>query len=317
LVVAAGAALVAAAAHLAGRRDHLVAPLVPAALAVVVLAVDICTGGSLQINTMFGYSPIVAGRFAGFGNQAYAIISISTLIVATAGWEVWARRRPGSSDRARLVAVIVLFVAVVVIDGAPNLGSDVGGVLAMVPAFTICTLLLVGHRIRARLVVLIGAVTVVVLALFAAIDLARPAGSRTHLGRFAQRVLDGDAWVILQRKLEANVNILTSTAWTIVIPAALVFLAYLTWRPNRGLVRVNEQHPSFRPFGISAIVLGFLSWAVNDSGVAIPAMMLTIALPYTAHLVLSTLLPGPTAATPVTRGEPAEDAAPARVGEPA
>jgi hypothetical protein len=320
LVVAGGAALVAAVAQVAGRRDLLAAPLVPAALAVVVLAVDVAAGGSLQINTMFGYSPIVAGRFAGFGNQAFAIISISTLIVATAGWEVWALRRPGSSDRVRLAAVVGLFVAVVIIDGSPTLGSDVGGVLAMVPAFTVCTLMLAGRRIRARLVVLIGAMTVGVLVLFAALDLARPAESRTHLGRFAQRVLDGDAWVILQRKLEANVNILTSTTWTVVIPAALVFLAYLTWRPNRGLVRVNEQHPSFRPFGVSAIVLGFLSWAVNDSGVAIPAMMLTIALPYTAYLVLFTLLardrvPGADRGRPGRPGERERPAA--RVGEPA
>lgn len=308
LVVLAGSALVALVAHLLGRHEAQVAPLVPSMLAILVLAADVATGATLQLNTMFGYSPIVAGRFAGFGNQAYAIISISTLIAATAGWEVSARSRPGSSDRPRLVAVIVLFVAVIVVDGAPSLGSDVGGVLAMVPAFTVCTLLLAGRRIRARLVVVIGVATVAVLGLFALVDLSRPAESRTHLGRFAQRVLDGDALVILQRKLEANVNILTSTAWTIVIPAALLFLAYLTWRPNRGLQRINAEHPSFRPFGISAIVLGLLSWAVNDSGVAIPAMMLTIALPYTAYLVLSTLLPR-RSGTERDRGGPVADGA--------
>lgn len=32
-----------------------------------------------------------------------------------------------------------------------------------------------------------------------------------------------------------------------------------------------------------------MAWVLNDSGVAIPAMMLTVALPYTAYLVLDTL----------------------------
>ena len=61
------------------------------------LGIDIVTGGWLQINTVFGYSPIVAGRFAGYGNQAFSLLAISALLVATAGWEVDVRRRPGGS----------------------------------------------------------------------------------------------------------------------------------------------------------------------------------------------------------------------------
>lgn len=299
LVVLGGAAVVATVAVTAGRREDLLAPLVPAGLSVLVLTVDVATGAHLQINTMFGYSPIVAGRFAGFGNQAYAIFSIATLITATAVWDIWGRHRPDTPDRIRLGVVGAFFAAAVVVDGAPVLGSDVGGVLAMVPSYTLCLLMLAGRRIRARMVAAVGVATVGILAAFAAVDLARPPESRTHLGRFAQRLLDGDAAIILERKLQANLNQLTSTAWTVVIPAALAFFAYLTWRPNRRLAKVIERHPSFRTFGASAITLGVLSWAVNDSGVAIPAMMLTLALPYTAHLVLSTFLaPVPTGPAP-------------------
>lgn len=128
--------------------------------------------------------------------------------------------------------------------------------------------------------------TVGVLALFAAFDMSRPVDSRTHLGRFAQKLLDGDGALILQRKLEANMSILTSTVWTFVIPMALLFIGYLTWRPNRMMQRLNAEHDGFRAFGISGLTLGLLAWAVNDSGVSIPALMLTIAPPYTAYLVL-------------------------------
>jgi len=286
LAIAAGAALLAVGASLIGRFDSVAPPVIVCAFAVALLGIDIVMGGPLQLNTVFGYSPIVAGRFAGYGNQAFSILTISALVVVTGGWEISRRRSPGSSDTGRLIGAIVVFLTVVVLDGSPTWGSDVGGVLASIPAFTVCILVLLGIRIRFRLVALIGAATVGALALFAAFDMSRPVDSRTHLGRFAQKLLDGGGALILQRKLEANMSILTSTVWTFVIPMALLFVGYLTWRPNRMMQRLNAAHDGFRAFGIAGLTLGLLAWAVNDSGVSIPALMLTVALPYTAYLVL-------------------------------
>lgn len=286
LAIASGSVLLAAVAAWIGRFDSVAPPVILCAFAVVLLGVDIIVGGPLQLNTVFGYSPIVAGRFAGYGNQAFSILTICALVVVTGGWEISRRRAPDSGNTGRLVMAVVVFLAVIVLDGSPTWGSDVGGVLASIPAFTVCILVLLGIRIRFRLIALIGAVTVGVLALFAAFDMSRPVDSRTHLGRFAQKLLDGDGALILQRKLEANMSILTSTVWTFVIPMALLFIGYLTWRPNRMMQRLNAEHDGFRAFGISGLTLGLLAWAVNDSGVSIPALMLTIALPYTAYLVL-------------------------------
>ena len=286
LVQLAFAGLVAVAVLPLEPRDVLLPPALVAAATSLLLVVDLLTGASLQINTIFGYSPIVAGRFAGIGNQAFSVMSISALIAVTACWEMWFRKHPDSSKVGPLVAAGAVFGLLVVADGAPNFGSDVGGVLASAPAYAVCLLMLAGVKVRARLMALIGVATVGVLVGFAALDLSRPAASRTHLGRFAAKVLDGGAATILQRKVEANVSVLTSTVWTVVIPAALLYFAYLTWRPNRFMQRVVDAHPSFRPFGASAILLGVLAWGLNDSGVSMPAMMLMIALPYTAWLAL-------------------------------
>jgi hypothetical protein len=268
------------------RREVLLPPALVAAATSLLLALDLFTGASLQINTVFGYSPIVAGRFAGIGNQAFSVMSICALIAVTAGWEMWFRRHPGSSTTGPLLVASGTFAVLVVADGAPAFGSDVGGVLAAGPAYAVCLLMLAGVRIRARLAALIAAATVGVLVAFAAFDLSRPTESRTHLGRFAAKVLDGGAATILQRKLDANLSVLTSTVWTVVIPAALLYFAYLTWRPNHFMQRIVDAHPGFRPFGTSAILLGVLAWGLNDSGVSMPAMMLMIALPYTAWLAL-------------------------------
>lgn len=286
LVELAFAGVVAVAVLPLERREVLLPPALVAAATSLLLVVDLFTGASLQINTIFGYSPIVAGRFAGIGNQAFSVMSISALIAVTACWEMWFRKHPESSKVGPLVVAAGAFALLVVADGAPSFGSDVGGVLASAPAYAVCLLMLAGVKVRARLAALIGVVTVGILVGFAALDLSRPAASRTHLGRFAAKVLDGGAATILQRKVEANVSVLTSTVWTVVIPAALLYFAYLTWRPNRFMQRVVDAHPSFRPFGVSAILLGVLAWGLNDSGVSMPAMMLMIALPYTAWLAL-------------------------------
>ena len=71
----------------------------------------------------------------------------------------------------------------IVVDGAPFFGSDVGGVLSMVPAYAVTATLLLGWRIRWKLIALYAGRRVLLIALFAAIDLSRPASKRTHLGR--------------------------------------------------------------------------------------------------------------------------------------
>lgn len=288
--VALGVALFAAAtaltvlAAITRRFDKDAPPLVLIGLLWLVLAVDIATGGHLQINTVFGYSPIVAGRFAGFGNQAFSMFAIGSMLLAA----VFVERRTPRGERignGALIAVIGWFALVIVLDGHPAMGSDVGGVLALVPATAIAVMLFRGISINKRLAAAVGAATVLVLVGFAALDLSRPADERTHLGRFASKLVDGDAGEIIQRKIAANLRVLT-TVWAWVIPVALVYFVYLTWRPNRTLQTLQGAHSHFRTFGVSALTLGLLSMALNDSGVSLPAIMLAIVAAYVSYLVI-------------------------------
>jgi hypothetical protein len=127
-----GAAVVLALLAVPARRLHRAAPLVCLiALNWLVQVVDLVTGGRLQIDTTFGYSPIVAGRFQGIGNLAFALLVGSALVAATAEWE----RGGGTPRLDRWWAMVAaIFAVTVVVDGWPAFGSDVGGVLACVPA---------------------------------------------------------------------------------------------------------------------------------------------------------------------------------------
>lgn len=268
-----------------------------AAFSFLVLVVDLWTGGWLQMDTVFGYSPQVAGRFAGLGNLAFALLAVAALILATMGQAlVWPPSKDGPepvlggkappvrAPRDARIAVALLAVTTIVVDGHPSLGSDVGGVLALVPAFSIVMLRQSGRRIRPRLVGLIGLGTVGVLLGFGAIDLSRPPEQRTHLGRFLQSVVGGDGGQIISRKIDANLSILTSSVWSLLLPVAAVLLAYLATRPNSPLTQLRVRVPGLTMLGESAMICGVLGAALNDSGVAVLGVFLAVLVPLVLFL---------------------------------
>ena len=299
----AAAAVLAAAAEGIGslvarrwpRTRATLAPLVLVALTWTVLVVDVLTGGELQINTVFGYSPRVAGRFAGFGNLAFALVGVGAVVVACGAWATFrlARERVDGSARLRggpAAAVIAFLALTVVIDGAPMWGSDVGGVLATVPAFTVLVLVAMGVRVDLKRAALIGVATLVALAAFATVDLSRPEDERTHLGRLVARVADDDGGggflEVIQRKLGTNLSILTSSVWTLTIPFALGLLVFLARRRQGFLRDMQEEVPGIRPMLAGGLLVAFLGFALNDSGVAVPAMMFAVLLPYLTYVLL-------------------------------
>lgn len=274
-----------------GPRLGPAAPLVPPLLLVgltwSMLLVDALIGTPMQLDTVFGYSPTVAGRFSGYGNLAFGLLAAGTMVVVSG---VWGGRvlRGRSTPIGGVMAVLGL---VVLIDGMPPWGSDVGGVLAMVPASGVLVLLLSGRRVDWKRLVLLGLGTAVVIATFAVVDLARPEEARTHLGRLAAKLMGGEsggAGEVILRKLNANISILTSSVWTWVIPAAVLFLGFLLWRGTGPLQRLEQRLPGLRAGLVGALVAGGLGFALNDSGVAVPAVMLAVVLPYVTYLVLVT-----------------------------
>jgi len=116
------------------------------------------------------------------------------------------------------------------------------------------------------------------------LDLSRPEEERTHLGRSVVHAADGGAGTILLRKIDANLSTLTSSTWTVLVPLALAFLVFLTWRPRGLLEDVQRRIPGLRACLIGVLLVCVLGMAVNDSGVAVPAMACGVLLPYIAYL---------------------------------
>lgn len=281
LLAAVDAALVVAVVVLI--RSPLDRLLAMAGLTTAVTAVDLSIGAPLQFNTVFGYTPIIAGRFAGLGNTGFAALGAAALLTGA----LIVHRLDGSA--AALWAAAALFVGVVVLDGAPELGSDVGGVVALVPGLGIAWILLSGRRPGIRLLALTAVGAVAVLAVFLALDLARPAESQTHLARLFLDVRGRGVGVLVdtvQRKAEANLRVFRTTIYTYFVPPALVALAWLLGRPRGRWHRLAIAAPRLRAGLIGGLVLSLLGFALNDSGIVIPAVILSFLVPLalTVHL---------------------------------
>ncbi len=226
------------------------------------------------MSSVAGYSPLVAGRFAGIGNVAFGVLAAAVLLASAA-------------LTRRLAVVVVVGAVAVVLDGAPAFGSDVGGVLALVPALVLLGMLLSGRRPSLLRLLAAGLAGVVVVTAFSLADWSRPAADRTHLGRFAQDVLDGTAGTLLWRKADAVLGLLFSSPVTaLLLPLVVAAAVYLYLRPPSPLRAVFERAPAWR-HGLAAVGLASaIGFAVNDSGAAVPALALAVVVPATVAVVL-------------------------------
>lgn len=259
-------------------------PLVVSTVTAVALGADVLTGSWMQLNSLAGYSPIVAGRFVGFGNLAFAVFAAAVLLSAA----YFAQLLP---PRRRAFFLITVAVVAVIIVGAPIWGSDVGGVIALTPAGIALAMRGAGLRLSTGKAAACAVAGLVVVSAFAWLDYARPVEDRTHLGRFVEQLFDGTAGTVVRRKAEANLNLLLGSQLTLLVIAVILFVVLVAWRRGAGLRRVLGIYPCVRAGLIAVLFAAGFGFVVNDSGVAIPAFMALLTVPLLIATTLRVLRP--------------------------
>ena len=316
-----------------GTRAGLVALLVTAAIPLTWL-VDAATGAHLAFNNPLGMNAVVAGRFYGVSNTAFALAAGALVTVIAAAWNQLGRGR-----RTALILTCLLGGAALIVDGAPQLGADVGGALTLVPTLALLGTGLAGLRLSWRRWLAIGTTTLLVVGGFAVVDLLRPGGP-THLGRFARQVADGSAVGVLGRKAYALVGPFITKPVAAIALACVVALAAAAlwwlrrqvqaWRAGNSpyvwlaptahgdILRVGEQEsgppthgtPPSAQWVTTALrslgVLTTVSVLVNDSGVTMAGFILAVAAPALLALALtgSDSARQPSAVSEAAAGEP-------------
>lgn len=286
-------AVISAGALLGPWGRSLLGPVAAVSVATMaVLAVDVVTGSRLQLSSLMGLQPVVGGRYYGMGNTTFALFATATLLLCVAVSDRLVRAgRPGRAA----AAVAAIGLAAAVVDGAPFWGADGGGPPALLPGVASLVLAILGVRMTWRRGAVIAGGTVALFLLVGFLDWLRPRESRSHLGRFIQAIVDGGALDIIVRKLQQNLSILFGNyRLALLVPVALVFVIYVLARPtswgSRALQRSFDRAPTLRPGLVAVLVTLTIGFAINDSGVAVPANGALIAVPLIIAVSVRTLL---------------------------
>ena len=268
-----GAALaIAAFCTLVGRRSVL-DPLMLALGGVVILhVVDSFAGARAEFNSVFGNSATVGIRFAGLGNLSFAQLAAAAIVLS--GLVAW---RVGRTRGTR-VSIVILAVSLLAL-APPIWGQNFGATLAAAPAFALLGWQLLGRPVRRGVVLALGGLLIGIGVAAGLLDLLRPSGERSHVGRFFESFGNGSGGfvTVIQRKASESLSSLDAYHWIVLIVAVVALTAYVWTRKGSPLRVATDRIPTLVPAGIALVVAAVLNTVLNDSGITISGMMLVIA----------------------------------------
>jgi hypothetical protein len=243
-----------------------------AAICGAVPLLDVLLGSHLQLDSVAGYSTIVAGRFAGLGNVGFAEVVAGLLVLL--GCAVTAL-----PVRLRAVTVLAAGAAVVIVVASPWWGDFVGGTVALVPAVAV-----MASRVSPRRLSSVGTLAVVLLfgllvVGFAGFDYARPRYQRTGLGRFVAALHEGGLGGSVRAEALRKAGLLATSPLTFVIVGGALLVSLVLLRPSGGLRRVFGIHAPLRAASLGVLVAAGLGFGLSESGVTVPAVAALVGLP--------------------------------------
>ncbi len=272
-MITAGAALAVFIALLSSwflgwRSGH----IIPALLAVVLLAYDLLQGQQLLYWSPLSYSPASGARFYGIGNEYAGVLLGASLIGGSA--LLWPREQSGSGGRF-LVGLGVLALAVMV--GVPGYGANLGMSLASVIGAAIFILYLWRKEVGWPEVIAAVFAGLLLVAGAVVVDLIFRGPETSHIGRFVAAVRSGGWQVIAEvvgRKVAMNWSLVRASLWTDVAAAALGVLGVsVAARPPRVLA-VLQERSWLGPALIACVAGAAAAFALNDSGIVAAALVL-------------------------------------------
>ena len=309
----------------------LISSLLLVALTAVVIFYDAGYRAPIAFNGPLGMNAVVAGRFYGMSNTAFALAAAS-LLVTIAAWSgplVVAQRRSHESRHAAAVALVAVpGVMALILDAAPEMGADIGGALTLVPSLVALGAGLAGVRLGWQRWAAVGTAAVGIVLLLGLVDFLF-GGSSTHLGGFFNQLLTGTAGATITRKATALIapfisNWLAAAALAIGV-GVIVLVVWATRRAVREARQGNGPYawltgpgvlPQWlRPLGRALAVLVIVEVLVNDSGLVMLWFSAAAAVPALTAILAARLAAAGSAGPAEAVTAPASPSAPTAAGE--
>ncbi len=250
----------------------------PVTAAVTVCAatilVDLSLHGRALAENLMSNFPLIGARYYGIGNEYLGILLAAALTLP------FALTPPAARWGATSVVVWVLLLLSLPV-GAPSLGADFGGALALVITAALISGTAGGNRGALMRSALFGLIVAGVGGVLILADLARPAAERTHLGTLAARAMEqGGAPLIdmVRRKLLLNLETAVSP-YTLGGFAALAVVLTVWYHTARtALDGLRVALPGYRERLRAVTLGGAAATFLNDTGVVCGSFVLGISL---------------------------------------
>ena len=257
--------------------------IVAAALNGLIWFGDGISGNHLTFNSPLTMNALVAGRFYGVSNTAFAFGAVGAMIALLA-WADWLKSR--YSMRISLLAVSGVGLLLVIADAAPFLGADLGGALALIPTLGVALVKLSGRSLHPRILALLGLISAGLLSGVAILEWLLRGENSTHLGRFGGQLLDGTFLATIGKKFKALVGPFIDANGQIalmivkiIVALAVVSIVLAVWLRLYRATR-RQGVPGVYQLQLDTLtVLLLLEVGLNDSGASMAVYSLFLLVP--------------------------------------
>jgi hypothetical protein len=240
------------------------APLAPAIVAVVALAIDALAGTQLLMRSLLGPDPILGARFYGIGNELKSGLAVLVLVAVAAALYPVTDRGSASGRRAAL-SMAGAGVLLAAVEGSARIGAGVGGVILVSAGAAVATVMLLpGAMTRRRALVALIAPILALVAL-AALDLATAHGTGHYTGSILHARSPEDLRDVIVRRYTAAFGELHNHAMPVATALALV-CAVLGLRRHERLLAPVAGDPAWQAAFAGGLAAGVVGALVEDSG---------------------------------------------------
>ena len=233
----------------------------------LLLISDIIVSSQLMKISLFGYCPIIGGRFYGIGNE-YMGVLIGSLITSST---LFLDKYNARDNKAPLILSAITYILTIYIMASPSLGANVGGTITAVITLFIVFLKFFGRKITIKEMAYGALLTACVILILATFDITRVENVQSHVGKTIELIRNNGVLVIkdtIFRKLATNIRVFRYTIWTRILVVFLITFAIIFYKPGGYLKYLFKKNP-YTVIGWSGcLIASFVALAFNDSGVA-------------------------------------------------
>ena len=215
-----------------------------AVLTICVIVIDAFMGTYLMKNCIMSYDAIVGARYYGVGNEYQGITIASTIF-----------------------ALIILIAT-----ASPSMGANVGAAISECVAFLLFIMLIFDMKIDLKKIIVLGICAAAVVLAFATLDIVL--GTKSHLGAFAQQIIQSGPQVIIQtfgRKISMNLKLLKSSVWVNILLSGVAIIGIFIFKPNAHIKNMSRKYRVIIKGFIASLAGCLVTLLVNDSGVVAAA----------------------------------------------